>query len=97
MSELRGCEGYSPYQAGTDVNTLNFVSFKVGVDPKYRNAALDPSTWPRGILFREFEDNRSSNYWMPDTDPQTPTIVVSQDFDATPSPQATRSMDTTEC
>nr|XP_029733376.1 uncharacterized protein LOC115269108 [Aedes albopictus] len=82
---------------GTDVNTLNFVSFKVGVDPKYRTAALDPSTWPRGILFREFEDNRSSNYWMPDTDPQTPTIVVSPDFDATPSPQATRSMDTTEC
>lgn len=81
---------------GTDVNALNFVSFKVGVDPKYRSAALDSSTWPRGILFREFEDNRSSNYWMPDLAPQTPTIVVSPDYDVTPL-QATRSTNNAEC
>lgn len=38
-----------------DISTLSFVSFKVGLDPSLKNKALDPETWPQGLLFREFE------------------------------------------
>lgn len=79
---------------GTDVNSLNFISFKVGVDPKYRTKAIDPSSWPKGILFREFEDNRAKNYWMPE--PTTPSITVTPSTTETPM-DATASEDTTEC
>ncbi|XP_053692287.1 uncharacterized protein LOC128740747 [Sabethes cyaneus] len=44
-----------------DMNSLRFISFKVGVDPKLKTAALSPSTWPAGIFFREFEDYGSKN------------------------------------
>lgn len=79
---------------GTDVNSLNFISFKVGVDPKYRSAALDPSSWPKGILFREFEDNKAKSFWMPK--PSTPSINTTTNFDETPQITAA-SMETTEC
>lgn len=78
---------------GTDINSLNFISFKVGVDPKYRLSALDPSSWPKGILFREFEDNRAKNFWMPD--PCSPSIIVT---DSLETPQhAPSSMITADC
>lgn len=48
-----------------NINTLSFVSFKVGLDPVLKSAALNPETWPEGILFREFEDNRSLNFRVP--------------------------------
>lgn len=79
---------------GTDVNSLNFISFKVGVDPKYRAIAVDPSSWPKGILFREFEDNRAQSYWMPE--PSTPSIAITSDSAETPQ-HVTASMDTEEC
>lgn len=79
---------------GTDVNSLNFISFKVGVDPKYRIAAMDPSSWPKGILFREFEDTQAKNYWMPD--PNTPSIAVPPESEETPQ-QVAASMDTIDC
>lgn len=75
---------------GVDLNSLNFISYKVGVDPKHRSAALNPATWPEGILFREFEDARSTNYWTPD--PSTPSIVVTPYTDETPAP-ASATMD----
>lgn len=43
---------------------LRFISFKVGVDWKYKDKALMNSTWPAGLLFREFE-HRASGYWEP--------------------------------
>ena len=46
---------------GKDVSTMSFVSFKIGLDPELRNAALNPSSWPSGILFREFI-NQPKNY-----------------------------------
>lgn len=79
---------------GTDVNTLNFISFKVGVDPKYRTAALDPTSWPKGVLFREFEDTRARNYWMPEIN--TPSITVTSDSQET-TQFASASMDTADC
>lgn len=39
---------------GADTSKLTFVSFKVGLDPSLKHLALDASTWPDGILFREF-------------------------------------------
>lgn len=41
---------------GKDISTLSFVSFKIGIDDDLKTKALDPATWPEGILFREFED-----------------------------------------
>lgn len=77
---------------GTDVNSLNFISFKVGIDPEYRTAALDPSSWPSGILFREFENTNERNYWMPE--PSTPSILVTSDSEVTPHQAA---IDTADC
>lgn len=48
-----------------DMSSLNFISFKVGMDVKYRDVALNPATWPQGILFREFEGASTKNYWAP--------------------------------
>lgn len=47
---------------GKDTSNFSFISFKIGLDPELKNTALDPSTWPEGILFREFEDYGSSNF-----------------------------------
>lgn len=41
---------------GRDVAMLSFVSFKIGIDKGLKTKALDPATWPEGILFREFEN-----------------------------------------
>ncbi|XP_058456733.1 uncharacterized protein LOC131434105 [Malaya genurostris] len=59
---------------GMDVNTLNFVSFKVGIPAKYRDVALNRDKWPQGVLFRESEDNRRQDVWCPpiDVSPLTP-------------------------
>ena len=59
---------------GSDINRLSFVSYKVGMDPNFREIALRSDTWPKGILFREFEDN-SKNMWLPRAN--TPTITIS--------------------
>lgn len=47
---------------GTDTSNMSFVSFKVGLDPSLENTALDPSTWPEGIMFRQFEDYGSQKF-----------------------------------
>lgn len=60
---------------GTDISRWSFISYKIGIDPKLRENALNADSWPKGILFREFEDNSSKNLWLPRV--QTPTIVVS--------------------
>ncbi|XP_055542788.1 uncharacterized protein LOC129728375 [Wyeomyia smithii] len=53
---------------GTDLQSLNFVSFKVGVPPEHKATALRPGTWPLGIVFREFSDTRAnSTVWSPPT------------------------------
>ncbi|XP_055590102.1 uncharacterized protein LOC129742251 [Uranotaenia lowii] len=48
-----------------NVSTLRSISFKVGVDPKLKDAALSPRTWPAGVLFREFEDMGTKNSITP--------------------------------
>lgn len=55
---------------GRDINTLSFISFKVGMKSDLKTKALCTSTWPKGILFREFNDNRSNeNFWRPPVTP----------------------------
>lgn len=44
---------------GKDPSTLNYVSFKVGVNQNKRDVALSCDSWPEGIQFREFDDSRS--------------------------------------
>lgn len=39
---------------GKDVTGMTFVSFKIGLDPCVKDLALDPSSWPDGLQFREF-------------------------------------------
>ncbi|XP_053687077.1 uncharacterized protein LOC128736613 [Sabethes cyaneus] len=63
---------------GTDLQSLNFVSFKVGIPLKYKAAALTPDCWPQGIAFREFDDARSNSaVWLPPiptAPPATPAV-----------------------
>ncbi|XP_053691469.1 uncharacterized protein LOC128739986 [Sabethes cyaneus] len=41
---------------GKDVANMSFISYKIGLDPDMKSQALDPSSWPVGMLFREFFD-----------------------------------------
>lgn len=52
--------------AGRDINTMSFISFKVALNSEMKEKALSPSTWPKGILFREFKNSRSNDaFWQP--------------------------------
>ncbi|XP_058122672.1 uncharacterized protein LOC131293560 [Anopheles ziemanni] len=44
---------------GRSQSTATFISFKVSLSLSLREKALDPSTWPPGVGFREFTDHRS--------------------------------------
>lgn len=55
---------------GRDVSTFSFISFKIGLNADLKSRALSSSTWPRGIYYREFQDNRSAaNFWKPQLTP----------------------------
>ena len=41
---------------GANVETMSFVSFKVGVPSSKRGEALSPATWPPSLVFREYVD-----------------------------------------
>ena len=41
---------------GKNIDSLTFVSYKIGLDPDIKTKALDSSSWPTGLLFREFVD-----------------------------------------
>lgn len=71
-----------------DLNQFAFISFKVGVDLQLKETALDPSVWPKGLFFREFENVESNrDFWVPAKHPRidegTPGI--------SPAPVATSS------
>lgn len=64
---------------GADLQQMAFISFKVGVDMKLKNDALNPSVWPKGIYFREFENLSSErDFWgpakIPRIDDGTPSV-----------------------
>lgn len=58
---------------GTDISNMTFISFKIGLDPSLRTIALDPASWPEGIMFREFEDYSAQNFRKPSAIHLTPT------------------------
>ncbi|XP_052565883.1 uncharacterized protein LOC120414626 [Culex pipiens pallens] len=50
---------------GRDVSKMKFISFKVGMHVSLKAKALSQSTWPEGLVVREFEDRSSENFWEP--------------------------------
>lgn len=53
---------------GVSVTCLRSITFKVGVDKKYKDASLNENNWPAGISFREFVDlDKQSEPNDPDT------------------------------
>ncbi|XP_055645549.1 uncharacterized protein LOC129782205 [Toxorhynchites rutilus septentrionalis] len=67
---------------GRELDSLTFLSFKIGLDHSFREKALDPSTWPEGLLFREFENYGSQKFGVPtkykkSTTPLMPPETVS--------------------
>lgn len=51
---------------GRDMSTLSFISFKIGMNMEMKSKALSTSTWPKGVVYREFTDNRTDeNFWRP--------------------------------
>lgn len=68
---------------GKDMSTLSFISFKVGLHPSLKEKAMTASSWPRGLVFREFVDDSRDNrrgFWKPsittaDTGPTPATII----------------------
>lgn len=61
-----------------DTSTLSFISFKIGLDPSLQAKALDSTTWPEGLLFREFEDYGLPKFRMPlkSKKPITPLLQI---------------------
>ena len=52
---------------GKDVNRMRFISFKVGMHVDLKDKALAATTWPDGLVFREFEERSGENFWEPTT------------------------------
>lgn len=52
---------------GRPPSTLTFISFKVGVSQDLKSKAMNPSTWPPQIQFREFIETNSTvqHFWKP--------------------------------
>lgn len=50
-----------------DPASLQYISFKVDLDRKYKNIALDSTIWPRGVRCREFKSFQQSS-WRPACD-----------------------------
>lgn len=46
-----------------DASLMPYISFKIGIDPMMKTAALLPSTWPKNISFREFYNHL--HVWEP--------------------------------
>lgn len=47
-----------------DPATMDYVSFKVGIAENFKDMAMETSTWPKGLRFREFV-NAENSLWAP--------------------------------
>lgn len=53
---------------GRDTKEMSFISFKIGIPNELKEKALSTSTWPKGIVFREFRyENVNVTAWRPHT------------------------------
>lgn len=75
---------------GADLSSMNFISFKVGVPVELKDVALNPNTWPEGILFREFEGQSKNSVWLP---PAMSTTTRDGTPFSTPAPVPTPTFD----
>lgn len=76
---------------GRDVSKMKFISFKVGMHADLKNKALFPSSWPEGLVVREFEDRNSENFWEPSDavnrpQPPAPALLPGQQLGSPTSP-----------
>ncbi|XP_055623306.1 uncharacterized protein LOC129766731 [Toxorhynchites rutilus septentrionalis] len=82
--ETNDIEVFRLVAKGKDVSSMSFISFKLGISSDLKAKALSTATWPKGILFREFKDNRPvANFWQP---PRTPNADSSL-YSVTPDRQ----------
>lgn len=80
---------------GRDVSTLSFISFKIGLDTTVKSKALSSSTWPKGIYYREFIDNRTNaNFWKPQLTPNQGGLLPNN---AVSSTEANNMMEQENC
>lgn len=57
---------YSLVGRDTDRRRLNFISFRIGMNEQLKEKAVSLTTWPAGLLVREFEQRRlAENFWEP--------------------------------
>lgn len=74
----------SLWRRDADLKQFACISFKVGVEKSLKDKALDPSVWPKGIFFREFENLQTDrDFWGPTKIPRMDTGTPSM---ITPSP-----------
>lgn len=54
-----------------DLKQFAFISFKIGIEKELKETALNPSVWPKGIYFREFENIQTErDFWGPSKFPR---------------------------
>lgn len=46
-------------------NAVDYISFKVVLNNRWKNKAMNPSTWPKGVKFREFIKRQRNDAWKP--------------------------------
>ncbi|XP_058816563.1 uncharacterized protein LOC131679832 [Topomyia yanbarensis] len=63
---------------GKDVTNMNYVSFKIGLDPALKQQALNAACWPAGLMFREFVE-------LPKNTMRRPFIFAREQPAATPT------------
>lgn len=87
-------------------NSLEFVTFKVGIDECFKNVALDPISWPKGIFIRPFKDfgnfrqptfhssyqRTQSNIMQSTSSPTLITFPVNQEQSQQPSTSIQKTM-----
>lgn len=47
---------------GADTSSYTYVSYKIGLEPAFKEKALDKSSWPKNLQFREFVDLDPKNF-----------------------------------
>lgn len=66
--------------SGRDTKDMSFVSFKIGICNELKQKALSTSTWPKGIIFREFRNNKSNvAAWRPAPVPEFDPLNISSE------------------
>ena len=79
---------------GKDVSRMRFISFKVGMQADLKHKALASTTWPDGLVFREFEERNAEFFWEPsvadvNTQKNPPSPILPKPKTSNLSPKST--------